>query len=661
MKRTLFTIALLVITLGILAQATQPCVVKQYNQKKQKTPLAGVQVEVRGAQSATSAGNGSLTLRFATLKPGDRVPFRTATKAGFELMNKTAVEQWNISRDQKPFEIVLIQSAYFNKLKGNLKQSSVDSYHEKYEKARTILEKLQKEGKLKEQEYYQKLNELEDRFDNQLKNLDKYVDQFARIDLSELSEQEQQFVELVHVGRLDEAAEAYNSLNAAGKYVTAVENVRRLNEDIAKLEDEKAHQQEAAKEFFAVLQRQVNTLKLAGGEENYKKAGELLKRAAMADTTNIEAVLAYAEFAIFQCDYKDAERFYLICLNWSGDNLYFKSEFLNVLGNINLDLHNYDKAEKYYLKALELKTQLFSENPDAYRAPLSSTQHNLGNLYSDIHAFDKSEDYYHKALENCTQLYSQNPEVYREQLASTQHSLGGLYDDIDDYANAGKYYLLAVENYVQLVAKDPDSYRNGLALTQNSLGGIYYKNSEYEKSLDYTIQALENYSKLFAKNPDAYRSVLAMTQNNLGNLYKELDDEEKAEEYFFKALENRTLLFTQNPDAYREDLASSQINIAGLYYQLCDYLVAEEYAVKALQNYTLLFNKTPDAYRSDLASTQKNLMLIYKKLKDWDKYYEMLDKALNNYEVLSTMESKYSFELRYRYGLEAARLRELKE
>ena len=427
MKREYLTIIFLAIALTALAQATQPCVVKQYNQKQQKTPLAGVQVEVRGAQTATSAANGALSLQFATLKPGDRVPFRAATKAGFELMNKTAVEQWNISRDQKPFEIVLIQSAYFTQLKGNLKQSSVDSYHKKYEQTLAELERQKKEGKLKEQEYYDKLNELEDRYDSQLKNLDAYVDQFARIDLSELSEQEQRFVELAHAGRLDEAAEAYNSLNAAGKYITAVENVRKLNEDIAKLEDEKAQQQEAAKTFFAMLQRQVNTLKLAGGEENYRKAGELLKRAALADTTNVEVVWIYADFAHNQKDFKDAERFYLICLNGSKDDLYLQTAFQNNLGLLYYDRHDYTKAEEYYLKALENRTYLFSQNPDAYRADLASTQFFLGSLYNNLQNYAKAEEYLLKALENRSQLFEQDPDVYRADLTSAKIWLAEAY------------------------------------------------------------------------------------------------------------------------------------------------------------------------------------------------------------------------------------------
>ena len=649
MKRPVFTLLILAITLTAMAQATQPCIVKQYNQKQQKTPLAGVQVEVRGAQTATSAANGALSLQFATLKPGDRVPFRAATKAGFELMNKIAVEQWNISRDQKPFEIVLIQSAYFTQLKGNLKQSSVDSYHKKYEQTLAELERQKKEGKLKEQEYYDKLNELEDRYDNQLKNLAAYVDQFARIDLSELSEQEQQFIELAHAGHLDEAAEAYNALNAAGKYITAVENVRKLNEDIAKLEDEKAQQQEAAKTFFAMLQRQVNTLKLAGGEENYKKAGELLKRAALADTTNVEAVWKYADFAENQKDFNDAMRFYLICLNGNKDNLYIQASLHNNLGSMYCDLKDYTKAEEYNLKALENKTQLFNLNPDAFRADLAMTQGNLGNLYSNLHDYAKAEEYYLKALENITQLFRQNPDTYRKFLAMTQNNLGILYKNLHDYAKVEEYYLKALENRTQLFRQNPDAYRADLADTQNNLGILYFYLHDYAKAEEYYLKALENYTQLFSQNPDAYRTSLAMTQNNLGSLYSNLHDYAKAEEYYLKALENRTQLFRQNPDAYRADLAMTQNNLGALYDDLHDYAKSEEYYLKALENKTLLFAQNPDTYRVDLVNIQNKLGLLYCYIPDFKKAEEYLFQALENYTQLFSQNPE-----RYRYDMAIA-------
>ena len=635
MKQSFLALIFILTTaLTAMAQATQPCVVKQYNQKQQKTPLAGVQVEVRDAGSAASGSDGRLTLSFRTLKPGDRVPFRAATKAGFELMNKAAVEQWIISRNQQPFEIVLIQSAYFTQLKSNLKQSSVDSYHQKYEQTLAELEKLKKDGKLKEQEYNDKLNELEDRYDSQLRNLDAYIDQFARIDLSELSEQEQQFIELAHAGRLDEAAEAYNSLNAAGKFITAVENVRRLNEGIAKLEDEKAKQQEAADAFFAMLLRQVNTLKLAGGEENYRKAGELLKRAALADTTNLVVVEAYALFAYNQHYFEDSEHYYLICLNSSNDNLYLQTGILNNLGSLYMDMHEYTKAEKCLLKALENHTLLYDQNPDADMANLAITQNDLGNLYSRIYDYVKAEEYYLKALESYTLLFNQDPDVYHDGLARLKSNMGVFYTDIHNYTKAEDYYLQALKSFGQLFNQNPDVYRICLSKTSVCLGNLYVTTHDYSKAEEYYLKAQENCIPLFNQNPVAHREDFAGILHGLGRVYHDKHNYVKSEEYYLKALENYTILFHQNPDVYLEDFANIQNNLGGHYSDLHNYTKAEEHYLKALENFTLLFSMNPDIYCADLAKIQYNLGLLYKNLKDYNKAEIYYLKALENRTML---------------------------
>ena len=133
MKRTILTLIIIFATaLTAMAQATQPCVVKQYNQKQQKSPLAGVQVTVSNAGNTTSGADGRLTLTFRTLKPGDRVSLISAKKLGYEIFNKQAVEQWIIARGAT-FELVLVRSDYFAQLKEKLTQSSTDSYKAKYE------------------------------------------------------------------------------------------------------------------------------------------------------------------------------------------------------------------------------------------------------------------------------------------------------------------------------------------------------------------------------------------------------------------------------------------------------------------------------------------------------------------------------------------------
>ena len=352
MKRPVFTLIILATALTALAQATQPCIVKQYNQKQQKTPLAGVQVEVRDAQSATSAANGAVTLQFATLKPGDRVTVRRIIKPGYEIFNKAVIDQWTITRGATT-EIVLVQSSYFTQLKGKLTQSSTDNYKKKYEQEKAEKERLLKAGKLKEEEYRQQLNDLEDQYDNALKNLDNYIDQFARIDLSEVSAEEQRILEMVEAGQIDEAVKAYEALDISGKLRKARENKKALSEAKARIEEEEAQQEQAIKELKEKQQREIATLKLAGGKENYDKVARILKENALADTTDIDAVWEYAAFAKNQHDFKDAERFYLIALNSSKDNIYLQASHQNNLGGVYSHLHDYAKAEEYCLKALE--------------------------------------------------------------------------------------------------------------------------------------------------------------------------------------------------------------------------------------------------------------------------------------------------------------------
>ena len=581
-QRLISLLAALSLTLTILAQATQPCVVKQYNQKQQKTPLAGVQVTVGNAGSATSGADGRLTLTFRTLKPGDKVNLISAKKAGYELMNKAAVEQWFIARDNTPFSLVLVRSDYFNQLKDRLTQTSTDSYRAKYEQAMQQLEQQKKTGKLKEAEYNQKLDELETSYQTQLSNLDNYIDQFARIDLSEVSAEEQRILDMVEEGKIDEAVKAYEALDITGKLRQARENVKAIDEGIEKLEDKRNQELQAIKDLKEKQQREIATLKLAGGKENYDKVAQILKENALADTTDIDAVWEYANFAYNQKDFNEAERFYLIYLNGSKDNLYQQATIQNNLGSLYDDLHDYAKAEEYFLKALEYKTLLFSKTPDAYRADLSVTQTGLGIMY----------------------------------------------DNLQDYGKAEKYYLYSLENLTYLFNQDPDTYRGDMAKIINNLGVLYYKIHDYAKAEEYYLKALELFTFLHNQAPEKYLADLTSIQLNLGMMYIDIHNFTKSEEYFLKVLESRNYLFSQNPDAYRSDLASIQYNLGLLNYFLNEYAKAEEYYLEALVNFNLLYSQYPDAYREYLVSTLNDLGLLSAQVRNYSKAIEFIDRAI---------------------------------
>lgn len=594
-------------------QATQPCVVMQYNQKSAKTPLAGVEVVVSNAGSTVSDANGQLTLSFRTLKPGDKVNLISAKKAGYEIFNSEAVTQWNISRDQTPFTLVLVNKTYFEQLKAKLTETSTENYKAKYLQAMKEVEKLKQEGKMKEEDYYRKLDELEADYQTHLENLDNYIDQFARIDLSEVSAEEQRILDMVQEGRIDEAVKAYEELDISGKLRKARENKKALSEARSRIEEEEKNQELAIQELKAKQERELATLQLAGGKENYNKVAQILRENAMADTTDFAALMKYANFSYLQKEYTEAIDFYLTALRNLGDDIDLKSLVHNNLGLVYNGIHEYDKAEEHFLKSLEYELELFNKYPEPYLLGVATSQHNLGNLYYYIEDYPKSEEYFLQALKNKELLIEQDPDDVknRHSLASTQVNLGGLYREMDDYTKAESFLLKAMENCRILLDKDPDTYREILATTQLNLGNLYLSMGSYDKTVDYYNQAEENFRSLYDKNPDAYQESLAGLQFNLGLIYQILTDFPKAEKYMLLALENTKDMYEHHPSFYRESLAKTEVQLGLLYHRVQLDSLCVQYLLKSIDHYKVLYDSKPAVYGSTLSSVYQNLAQGY--------------------------------------------------
>lgn len=304
MKKTLFFFLFLLPFIGCFAQTVQTGYVKEYNEKSKKTALAGVTLNVRSANSVVSDKNGKFSLQFLTLKPGQKVNVRRIEKSGYEIFNKEAVEQWILSATT-PFTVVMCRSDRFKKIRDNYERVSSASYSRQLKKEEDALAKLKKEGKLKEAEYQRQLQQVREDYERQLDNLDNYVDRFARIDLSELSKNEQEIIALVQAGKIDEAIKRYEDEHYAEKYLKEVSDLNMISHAINELEALHAEKKENCDNLFASIQRQVETLVMAGGKENMKKAYDLLKETASVDNANIEGIIYYADFLLQQRLYSE--------------------------------------------------------------------------------------------------------------------------------------------------------------------------------------------------------------------------------------------------------------------------------------------------------------------------------------------------------------------
>ncbi|MDE6277136.1 MAG: hypothetical protein K2M06_03420 [Muribaculaceae bacterium] len=282
-------------TLGAAGRTVQKGIIREYNEKAAKTPLAGVELNVRSANSTVSAKDGSFTLEFLTLNPGEKVNVRRIEKNGYEIFNKEAVEQWNIN-PATPFTILMCRSDRFKRIRDAYHKASSQSYARQLKKEQDALARLRAEGKLKEEEYQRSLLELTENYEQQLDKLENYIDRFARIDMTELSAAEQEIIDLVRAGNIDDAIARYDQLDFIGSYCSEMGDIHKLDIAAAAISQASEEKRANADKLRTTVMRQIETLRLAGGRENMARVGRLLQRLADADTTDATAALELASF-----------------------------------------------------------------------------------------------------------------------------------------------------------------------------------------------------------------------------------------------------------------------------------------------------------------------------------------------------------------------------
>jgi len=227
-----------------------------------------------------------------------------------------------------------------------------------------------------------------------------------------------------------------------------------------------------------------------------------------------------------EIDVEIKNKLYLDGLNKFKDSHELLGNYANFLTDIRKE---HDKAEEYYLKALESEPKKASYN------------NNYAIFLKNIRKeHDKAEEYYLKALEG-----EPNNANYNSNYANFLKNIKKDYDKTEEY-------------YLKILESEPNNagYNNNYA---NFLTDI---RKEHDKAEEYYLKALES-----EPNKANYNGNYA---NFLTDIRKEHD---KAEEYYLKALESEP-----NKANYNGNYANFLKNIKK------DYDKAEEYYLKALES-----------------------------------------------------------------------------
>lgn len=632
MKRHIVFLIFSMVTIVSFAQSIQNGIVKEYNDAKKKTPLAGVELVVNNAGSNVTGIDGRFTLNFRTLKPGDKIDVRKIEKTGYEIFNKDALDTWRIANDSSEFTIILCKSTKFKALKDQYNAVSSKSYAKQQKKDEDRLANLLKEGKIHQAEYEKKLNELKNKYDEQLENLDNYIDRFARIDLETLSTEEQCIIEMVKEGKIEEAIKAYENMHLEEKYAQAIQNIGVANSAMAQLERVKVENLTARNEAYLAVKRMNDARRLQGGTENFLKIGETLKTLAIADSTNLEPVLEYAAYCHDQNLFNEAISGFIRCeaLATGDDTL---SVIFNRLGNIYNQIGVYNEAERFYNKALEIELKSFEVNHNVnVLERVLAIYNGLGIMCWNCNNYLKSKEYFNLAVE----LYKKNKSLNNmksvSRVVSTIYSnLGGMLHSMGDLETAKTIIKDGVNLLVSESTTDISIIKAQSTLLFN-LAVINRDIKSYEEAFDNLRIAEDLILRLVEYNRDSYMSFLFDLYDIKGLLFQDTRNYVKSIEYLEKSVSGYKELYMKTPNAFIRDISRLSKNLGNSYYLNNDYLSAINSWNESKEYYIILykdFKEMKEIATENIKSLTANISELLYEESQWDNAIEIIDNSLS--------------------------------
>ena len=589
----------------------------RYNGKKQRSAIGGVYVKVATSPNGVVSNepNGQFVLKLKGLGMGDPMGLATVTKKGMMVFNKEEVDRWSVQK--KPLVLIVCDANEFQKQKDRLITIGRNQAEKRYKQKLAKLEAQNAKKQLSLDLYNAKLDSIEKEKNNALAHMDEYADLFARIDESEIDTIAQKAVDLFKQGYIDEAITLFKKNDPIAKIKKSV-RIRKQAEEMRQLADSaESLAQRDIDENTKNAKAYIAALKL---KNDWEKAGRVLKELADALST-YEAICEYAEFALQQNQYAEAETYYklykdkIAVLAKSNPNVYEYqlAAISNALGIIYNNTQRFNESEQMYTSALGIFKRMVESSPQTYEPTLALYYNNLANLYRDTQRFAESEKMHKAALEIFKRLAESNPQAYEPNLAASYNNLAVLYMDIQRFAESEKIYKTALEIRKRLADTNPQNYEPDLANNYNNLANLYYNTQRFTESEQMYKAALEILKRLAVVNPQAYEPDLADSYNNLANLYSKIQRFAESEHMHKAALEIRKRLADANPQAYEPDLARSYNNLASLYRNTQRFTESEKMQKAALEIHKRLVKSNPQAYEPNLAISYNNLANLYSK------------------------------------------------
>ncbi len=487
-KVLLGLVLVFVVSSSSQAQLIQTGQVRELNSGKK--PVSGAQIIFEGAVPATSDQAGQFRLAFQDKEPGQWVFLSEVRKAGFDLVNLREIEQLKLSNSQRlGTDIILARAGIVDAAKMQYYAISDQALRQGFEQEKKRLRAELQAAKLSGQQYGEKYDQLQERFERQQKELDRLAEKFARVNFDDVSPVYQEALELFKVGQIEQAIQRLEGAD-----------LTQRTEQILQEEDR-----------LIQAQQEIDAQKAALEEEKQQQ---------------IEAIQLLAEFYLLQFEIVKAEAQYDQLLQLDPDDL----EILQGSADFYRTQHRYAKALRWYPKIVA--------HPDAGVIQVANAFNYLGDVYMLTGKLDSALQVYRGSLLVYDRLQQENPEYafYQENLAIAYSKVGDSYFASGDLDSSMWYYQESVEWMEKLQRKHSEvgRYTHALAATYSKVGDAYYKIGNLKEALTYYKKATFLIDQLLDANPRElpFYNSLSTSFSKLGDTHGSLGQLDSAIYYF---------------------------------------------------------------------------------------------------------------------------------
>lgn len=578
MTKLLLTIALCAATLlSIHAQSQRGTVVIQNSGKK---ALPQVTIVIEGATPTTSDARGCFEVQLPNHIEGQRLLIQQIAYRDWVVVNQHMVNQW-VYAPTKNYRVDMCAKEEYAARVEQFYQIGKTNAKAKYTSAMAQLKQLKEEGKVNSDRYMQRRKEIQAALNTAQEMLDCYVPLLVAINTDYLEPIEKQAQQLVTQGKLDEAIGLYEGLQLEKRLAHDLGLKKQWDEDIESM--------------IPTVERYAQTLVLQGGEESYRKAGDLFKKIADSSPTHMERNADYANFAHHQRNFTDAETYYKKAIEHSKTP-YNLADWYTKLGLVYDDMNRLDESVDYLDKAQQLLEKL----PRNILATAELTV-NLDINFSTVLFKMVRKGTPETKLKGCRIALNSLKEAVKILLA-----LGPT--QAPDYESK---LMVCYQNMTTIYGVMGD--KKGLAQAQADIAKLNMADAKVDTQVEYWV-----------------------TKGNNANYKKKYDEMLAA---YLKADEIIEKLYRNNPSQYKIERITIYQLLAAAYYELDRYVEA----VDADEEGLAIFNTLPDEEQSTQRELYYNLYYnLYQCYYYTQQHNEAYDAIEKIHPFLKTEASEYA-------------------